>query len=57
MKKQSLTSKKWKIPHELEEVMFDFQIEALNLISRYINSNTKEHALIKMPTGTGKTLL
>ncbi|SFF72611.1 Superfamily II DNA or RNA helicase [Halobacillus alkaliphilus] len=34
-----------------------FQIEALNTAIKYINSRSDKHALIKLPTGTGKTLI
>lgn len=38
-------------------VLRGYQIDALNMISKYINSRSQKQSLIKMPTGTGKTLL
>ncbi|MGP3610893.1 DEAD/DEAH box helicase [Anoxybacillus sp. PDR2] len=42
---------------ELFEKLYPFQQDAIALIDKYLRSKTKKHALIKMPTGTGKTLL
>jgi DNA or RNA helicases of superfamily II len=32
-----------------------YQVDAINVINKYISSNSKKNCLIKLPTGTGKT--
>ncbi|MBW3111594.1 DEAD/DEAH box helicase family protein [Bacillus sp. MCCB 382] len=54
---KELNSKKWNDKIKIQNILYDFQIDALNLATRYLNSPTTDHALIKMPTGTGKTVL
>jgi superfamily II DNA or RNA helicase len=53
----TLISKNWIGKSTIEEILFPFQIDALNMSSSYLESDSKDQALIKMPTGTGKTLL
>ncbi|PGK43468.1 DEAD/DEAH box helicase [Bacillus cereus] len=43
--------------NELFEELYEYQKNSLILVEKYLKSSTKKHALIKMPTGTGKTLL
>lgn len=51
-------SKLWRHPDRVSDLLYDFQIAALNNATKYMNSKIKDdHALIKMPTGTGKTLI
>ncbi|MFS0667217.1 DEAD/DEAH box helicase family protein [Peribacillus frigoritolerans] len=57
MAKKALKSKMWKYNDELTEVLTGYQIDALNIATTYINSKSEEQALIKMPTGTGKTII
>lgn len=35
--------------------LFSYQIESIKIIKKYINSESKNNCLIKLPTGTGKT--
>ncbi len=42
---------------EFTDKMLSHQIKALSIVEKYIKSNSKKHALIKMPTGTGKTVM
>ncbi|MGU3394196.1 DEAD/DEAH box helicase [Priestia sp. D51] len=45
------------IGNELFNKLYDYQKESLLIVEKYLRSTTKKHALIKMPTGTGKTIL
>ncbi|MCT9853679.1 DEAD/DEAH box helicase family protein [Priestia megaterium] len=45
------------IHSEFTKKLLDHQIKAISTVEKYIKSNSKKHALIKMPTGTGKTVV
>lgn len=40
---------------EISKYVKDYQNEAIKVIKKYLNSNSKKHCLVKLPTGTGKT--
>ncbi|MEI5915358.1 DEAD/DEAH box helicase family protein [Bacillus albus] len=42
---------------ELKHALRPFQLQGLNYINNYINSDSNKQALIKMPMGTGKTAI
>ncbi|HCF52936.1 MAG TPA: hypothetical protein DEU03_07205 [Bacillus sp. (in: Bacteria)] len=42
---------------ELKHALRPFQLQGVNCINDYINSNSDKQALIKMPMGTGKTAI
>ncbi|MEH7247626.1 DEAD/DEAH box helicase family protein, partial [Neobacillus niacini] len=43
--------------NELFQKLYSFQKETLLTIEKYLRSKTKKNALMKLPTGTGKTLI
>jgi superfamily II DNA or RNA helicase len=55
--KKSLVPSDWENLDLLLGVLRDYQINALEMLSKYLNSNSQKQSLIKMPTGTGKTLI
>lgn len=55
--KKTLVSRDWEDLDLLLGVLRDYQIKALEMLSNYINSDSQKQSLIKMPTGTGKTLI
>ncbi|ANC11281.1 DEAD/DEAH box helicase [Bacillus cereus] len=42
---------------EFTDKLLEHQMEAVEVLEKYINSGSKKHALVKMPTGTGKTVV
>ncbi|QWH15290.1 DEAD/DEAH box helicase (plasmid) [Bacillus mycoides] len=42
---------------EFTDKLFPHQIEAIEMLEKYIKSTSKKHALVKLPTGTGKTVV
>ncbi|MGG0412075.1 DEAD/DEAH box helicase [Peribacillus simplex] len=47
----------WENRAILSKRLRDYQIKAINKSVNYIKSSSSDHALIKMPTGTGKTFI
>jgi superfamily II DNA or RNA helicase len=41
----------------ISEAIRPYQLEALDNINRYLDSDSNKQALIKMPMGTGKTVI
>lgn len=52
-----LSTIKWEKRSILSPKLRDYQIKAIEKSISYIKSDSSDHALIKMPTGTGKTIV